>query len=67
MADRVGLPIFMIQFRAEMEAFHMKHVAEDRTLPESIDLLMPGVGEIVGGSMRIDYDELIWECRTSST
>ena len=44
-------PIFTTHFRAEMKAFCVKHVVEDRTQTESVDLVMPGVGEIVGGSM----------------
>ena len=34
----------MTHFQAEMKAFDMKCVAEDRTLMESVDLLMRGVG-----------------------
>ena len=64
----VGRPTFMTRFPGEMEAFNMKRVPEDRTKTGSVDLLIPGVGEIVGRSMRVDdYDELIGACRTSST
>jgi asparaginyl-tRNA synthetase len=60
MVDMIGEPTFMIKFPAEMKAFYMQKCPEDRRLTESCDLLVPGVGEIVGGSMRMDNtDELL--------
>jgi asparaginyl-tRNA synthetase len=60
MVDLIGEPTFMIKFPVEMKAFYMKKCPEDRRLTESCDLLVPGVGEVVGGSMRMDDpDELL--------
>lgn len=53
MTDILGTPVFLYGFPAELKAFYMKKIPqkEGETGPvftESCDLLMPGVGEIVG-------------------
>lgn len=51
-------PVFLTHFPHALKSFYMKKIEGDLT--ESCDLLFPGVGETVGGSMRLDeYDKLV--------
>eukprot|EP01080_Neovahlkampfia_damariscottae_P011508 gene11508-4672_t len=60
MVAKFGEPTFMTHFPVVMKSFYMKRDPTDTTLTESVDVLIPGVGEIVGGSMRIhDFEELM--------
>jgi len=67
MTDKLQEPIFLYGFPSELKAFYMQPIKgptgkgpNGMVYTESCDLLLPGVGEVVGGSMRIhDADELI--------
>jgi asparaginyl-tRNA synthetase len=46
-----GAPIFVINYPKEIKAFYMRLNDDDKTVA-AMDLLVPGVGEIIGGSQR---------------
>jgi asparaginyl-tRNA synthetase len=55
-------PIFLQNYPKEIKAFYMKVNPDQRTVAAN-DLLVPGVGEIIGGSQREDnYEKLLKRC-----
>ena len=60
MVDTLKEPIMLTHFPTKMKAFYMRKVDNDAELTESVDILLPNVGECVGGSMReSDFDALM--------
>lgn len=51
-------PLFVTDYPKDIKAFYMK-MNEDNKTVAAMDLLVPGIGEIIGGSQREDdYDKL---------
>ena len=52
-------PVFLIDYPSEIKAFYMRENEDGKTVA-ACDLLVPGIGEIVGGSQREErYDVLL--------
>ena len=52
-------PVFVTDYPKEIKAFYMK-LNEDQKTVAAMDCLVPGIGEIIGGSQREDdYDKLV--------
>ncbi|WP_343190165.1 asparagine--tRNA ligase [Buchnera aphidicola (Mollitrichosiphum nigrofasciatum)] len=58
-------PVIIINFPKKLKAFYMK-INDDNDTVASMDILFPGIGEILGGSEREDrikkLDKRIFEC-----
>ena len=52
-------PVFVTDYPKEIKAFYMKMNNDNKTVA-AMDCLVPGIGEIIGGSQREDdYDKLV--------
>ena len=52
-------PVFVTDYPKEIKAFYMKQNDDGKTVA-AMDCLVPGIGEIIGGSQREeDYDKLL--------
>jgi len=56
-------PVFVTDYPKEIKAFYMKQNPDGKTVA-AMDCLVPGIGEIIGGSQREDdYDKLLVRMR----
>lgn len=53
-------PVFVTDYPKEIKAFYMR-MNEDGKTVRAMDLLVPGVGEIVGGSQREEREDVLLE------
>lgn len=53
-----GRPLFITDYPKEIKAFYMR-LNEDKRTVAAMDLLVPGVGEIIGGSQREERADLL--------
>lgn len=49
--EHVGRPVFVTDYPREIKAFYMRRNDDGRTVA-AMDLLVPGIGELIGGSQR---------------
>ncbi|MBR2466288.1 MAG: asparagine--tRNA ligase [Clostridia bacterium] len=52
------MPIFLVDYPKEIKAFYMRQNDDGKTVA-AMDLLVPGVGEIIGGSQREERLDLL--------
>jgi len=56
-------PVILVDYPREIKAFYMKQNNDGKTV-RAMDVLFPGIGEIIGGSQREeDYDKLMARIR----
>ena len=54
----VGGPVFILNYPRDIKAFYMRQNADGRTVA-AMDLLVPKVGEIIGGSQREERPDIL--------
>ena len=53
-----GGPVFVTDYPKEIKAFYMR-LNDDKKTVAAMDLLVPGIGEIIGGSQREEIEEYL--------
>lgn len=58
-----GCPVMVFNYPKEIKSFYMK-LNEDGKTVKAVDVLVPGIGELIGGSEREeDYDKVLAACK----
>lgn len=61
LAEKVfAKPVFVTDYPRDIKAFYMRRNEDERTVA-AMDLLVPGVGELIGGSQREERHDLLKE------
>lgn len=59
LCKRLQGPVFVVDWPLAMKPFYMRPNPEDTSLADAYDLLVPNIGELIGGSVREDnYERL---------
>ena len=63
--ELIGGPVIVINYPKEIKSFYMRLNADDKTVA-AMDVLVPGVGEIIGGSQREERYDILCQRMTAS-
>ena len=55
---RIGRPVIVTDYPREIKSFYMRLNDDDKTV-RAMDVLAPGIGEIIGGSQREERDDVL--------
>ncbi len=55
---RIGRPVIVTDYPKEIKAFYMRLNEDDKTV-RAMDVLAPGIGEIIGGSQREEREDVL--------
>ncbi|XP_055905619.1 probable asparagine--tRNA ligase, mitochondrial [Eupeodes corollae] len=61
LVNHLKSPLFVVDWPADQKPFYMRQSKKDSSKVHALDLLMPSVGELCGGSLREDNYELLKE------
>ena len=56
--QHVGRPVILVNYPVEIKAFYMRLNDDEKTVA-AMDVLVPGIGEIIGGSQREERLEVL--------